>query len=187
MLAKSLLSASLKQRKSFSCLKNGISEHSNRSFFTNDNQAKRHQERKLLRVPIEHIYGVVSDVAQYKQFVPWCTNSTIIEQKDGFLRAELAVGFKYLNEKYISEVTLDQPNSVVAISNQAGMFEFLRSQWKFAPASDPKNTWVTFQIEFKFTSSLYNEISELFMQEVVKQMVKAFETRCMKIPFKKTQ
>jgi ribosome-associated toxin RatA of RatAB toxin-antitoxin module len=48
----------------------------------------------------------------------------------------------------------------------------------FAPASNPLKCWVTFQIDFKFKSAMYNNISDLFMSEVVNNMVKAFENRC---------
>lgn len=92
--------------------------------------------------------------------------------------AELKVGFGYLNEKYMSKVTMQRPLVVTAISTQTNLFEYLKTEWKFSPARDPSSTWVTFQIDFKFKSSIYNNLCDVFMTEVVDKMVRAFEQRC---------
>jgi ribosome-associated toxin RatA of RatAB toxin-antitoxin module len=123
---------------------------------------------------------VVADVERYKDFVPWCKQSTIVQHiSPTQMNVELVVGFKYLTERYISHVTVSSPTQVSAISSQLNVFQSLKSDWKFSPSnSDPNHTWVTFQVDFKFKSSLYNELSDLFMSEVVKKMVQAFEQRC---------
>lgn len=140
--------------------------------------SKRHHERKLIRYPASLLYEVVSDVEHYYEFVPWCQKSKILQKSDSNLSAELTVGFKYLTEQYVSQVQLQPPKVVTAQSNQTNLFEFLRTEWKFTPAQDPNCTWVSFQVDFKFRSALYNELSEFFMSEVVHNMVKAFEERC---------
>lgn len=145
-------------------------------------QMKRHHERRLLRFSQSLLFEVVSDVSQYAQFVPWCKQSTVLTRLDAkHMTAELQVGFQVFSERYLSHVTIESPKRVIAISKQTQLFDHLRSEWNFSPSSsDPQNaTWVTFAIEFQFKSALYNEVSELFMQEVVKKMVKAFETRCL--------
>jgi coenzyme Q-binding protein COQ10 len=142
---------------------------------------KRHQERKLFKFPMSVLYNVVSDVDNYKHFVPWCKDSVVLERNGNKVTAELVVGFQYLQERYVSNVTLTPPHTVAATSSQAAVFEHLKSEWKFTPASDPNNTWVNFYVEFRFKSALYNEVSELFMSEVAKKMVQAFEKRCMEV------
>ncbi len=149
-----------------------------RPFFASESPMKKHHERRLIRYPMEELYEVVADVSKYHEFVPWCKNSKVLEQSDKAMRAELTVGFQLLNERYISNVVLQKPTCVIATSTQTNLFEYLKSEWKFSPSSDPNATWVTFNVQFKFRLALYNEISELFMEEVVKNMVKAFESRC---------
>lgn len=147
---------------------------------TRNVQSKRHSERRLLRYPNTLLYEVVSDVSNYDKFVPWCKKSRVLKQTDTAMTAELQVGFQMLSENYLSQVALDKPRAVVATSTQTQLFEHLRSEWRFQPASGDVETatWVNFSVEFKFKSALYNEVSELFMQEVVKKMVGAFELRC---------
>lgn len=151
-----------------------------RTLFSMESPLKKHHERRLIKYPINDIYEVVADVARYHEFVPWCKASKVIEidNNSNAMRAELAVGFQYLTERYISNVSYQKPSIVTATSSQTGIFDILKTEWKFAPSSDPNSTWVTFHVEFKFKSALYNELSELFLAEVVKNMVKAFEDRC---------
>jgi len=150
---------------------------------------KRHNERKLISQPINILYEVVSDVDNYQQFVPWCKQSAVIIRKDKkHITAELDVGFSLFSEKYSSEIELNEPYSVVAISKETKLFEYLRTEWKFSPSTNNSNyTWVTFQVDFQFKSSLYNEVSNLFLKEVINKMVHAFEDRCMSLSERKLQ
>ena len=61
---------------------------------------------------MEDMYAVVSDVDDYKHFVPWCRDSVVLNRKPGYVKAKLAVGFPPLVEKYNSSVTLVAPNLV---------------------------------------------------------------------------
>ena len=59
------------------------------------------------------MFDIVAQVDKYKEFVPWCTHSTIYNKRPGFLNCKLAVGFPPLmQEKYNSAVTLHRPNMV---------------------------------------------------------------------------
>ena len=79
---------------------------------------------------MEDMYAVVSDVEDYKHFVPWCRDSVILMRKPGHLKAKLAVGFPPVVEKYSSSVTLVPPNLVkVSVSfNTQNTAEFY-SNW----------------------------------------------------------
>lgn len=140
--------------------------------------SKKHYERRLLNYSCEQLFSVVSNVSEYENFVPWCTKSAIVQQNKNQLEAELCIGFGVLTEKYSSKVNFVKPSLVTAISNQTNLFEYLKTEWKFSPSSDPSKSWVTFQVDFKFRSAVYSSICDLFMQQVVNKMVQAFENRC---------
>lgn len=147
---------------------------------SNQNSAKRHFERRLIKYPAELLYEVVSDVNKYEEFVPWCRHSKVLPETktNQSFSAELTVGFQYLTERYVSQVKYIPNQLVTAQSVQTNLFEYLKTEWKFQPANDKNHTWVTFEVDFKFKMSLYNELSDFFMKEVVAKMVKAFEQRC---------
>jgi coenzyme Q-binding protein COQ10 len=124
------------------------------------------------------VYDIVSDVSSYYKFVPWCQESHVLKQYEDGMDAELVVGFSYFKEKYLSHVKVNKPDSVIATSNESNLFKYLRTDWKFSSASNPAFTWVSFSVEFKFESQLYNKVSELFMLEIINKMVEAFEKQC---------
>lgn len=141
-------------------------------------ETKNYNERRLLRFTPEQIYTVVSSVNDYHQFVPWCKESKVTRITNTGLEADLVVGFQMFNEKYTSIVSLDKPHYVKAVSKDTLLLEFLKSEWNFSPGPSPGSCWVKFSLEYRFKSSIYNEVSNLFFEEVVAKMTKAFETRC---------
>ena len=142
---------------------------------------KHYHERRLLKFSNEQLYKVVSSVENYKKFVPWCQESNVITKTSTGIEAELVVGFGYFKERYISVVELTPPGKVVATSKETNLFEYLQTEWRFSPSnSQPGRCWVTFEVEFKFKSALYNQAADMFLKEVVNKMVKAFEGQCKK-------
>ena len=148
--------------------------------------SRTHKERRLLKFSNKELYQVVSHVELYHKFVPWCIGSNIIRStpttlEPTRLEAELVVGYGMFNERYISDVQLEWPKSIIAVSKQTNLLEYLQTKWSFTPCStNPNHCWVIFEIDFKFKSPLYNHVSDMFLQEIVNSMVTAFETRCRK-------
>ena len=50
----------------------------------------------------DQLYEVVANVADYREFVPWCQRSEVIQSKPPtFVEAELEVGFKMFVERCV--------------------------------------------------------------------------------------
>ena len=88
-----------------------LNRSSLRSFFT----GKTHTERRLLGYSVTQIYTLVSDVKDYKLFLPWCIESNVLSVKNlpggqREMKAELAVGVNsLLTERYTSIVHCTPP------------------------------------------------------------------------------
>ena len=140
------------------------------------------QQRKRLNYSPAHVQRVIADVDSYSQFVPWCVESRVTKRHDGGdLRfdAELAVGFKMFVERYMSRVVVVPGVSVTAESNNTGVFQHLKTHWEFQSVdNNPNATFVSFHITFEFKSKIYKTASAHFLDEVVTEMVGAFEKRC---------
>ena len=94
------------------------------------------------------------------------------------LEAELAIGFNLMSEKYISHVAMYPNKAIRAISRDTSVFDKLLTEWKFKPGEKPDTCEIQFFIDFKFSNPLYERVSAIFFDEVVKEMVGAFEKRC---------
>ncbi|CAL5227881.1 g10922 [Coccomyxa viridis] len=145
----------------------------------NGDPSKKYHERRLIGYSQEQLYAVVAGVEHYKEFVPWCQRSDIIDKKPpGFVEAELEVGFKMFVERYTSQVHLSPPAQVISRVYDSTLFDHLDSTWDFKPGPTPQSTWLSFTVDFAFKSPLYHHIASVFFDEVVKRMMGAFEGRC---------
>ena len=162
--------------KSTPALTKSVSCSVNYRLFSTAN-ARRFAERRIVPFTPEQLFDVVADVDRYNEFVPWCTASKVTARVDKHhMVADLSVGFRFLSESYSSVITLDRPRSVKVDVPTSSLFEYLINDWEFIP--HPKGTELYFKVHFAFRSRLYQQMSNLFFEDVVKKMVSAFENRC---------
>ncbi|XP_039296600.1 coenzyme Q-binding protein COQ10 homolog B, mitochondrial-like [Nilaparvata lugens] len=143
---------------------------------SNLDRRKQFNGRKLVGFSMQQMYDVVSDVEHYKDFVPFCKKSLVHRRTADRLTADLIIGFPPIVESYTSHVTLVAPNVVHAECKDATLFDHLVTSWKFTPglSNHPLSCVIEFQISFEFKSSLHSHLANLFFNELVKQMEKAF-------------
>ena len=135
-------------------------------------------------------YNVVADVASYKQFLPWCTNSLVHSNTPDPQRPEvsnmaatLEVGFPpFFSEQYTSEVVLTKPSRITASlheKDQGQTLETMVCNWEFTPnkASD-KSTKVHFDLQFSFSNNAHEKLTKMVFDQVAGAMQDSFIKRC---------
>ncbi|XP_003964926.2 coenzyme Q-binding protein COQ10 homolog, mitochondrial isoform X1 [Takifugu rubripes] len=136
-------------------------------------------ESRILGYTPQQLYGVVANVDQYQHFVPWCAKSRAFKGESGDFQAELEIGFPPVVERYTSEVTVIPNHKIRAVCTDGSVFRHLETVWRFFPgASDlHPSCKVHFYVSFEFKSLLHCHLTSLFFDEVVKQMIGAFDSR----------
>ncbi|XP_014233185.1 coenzyme Q-binding protein COQ10, mitochondrial [Trichogramma pretiosum] len=139
-------------------------------------RTKEYEGRKLIGFSMEQIFDVVSDVASYKNFLPFCKKSDVILKQPEFLKANLVIGFPPLKESYVSNVTMLYPQLVKAECTDGKLFNHLNTLWIFTPGlkNNPQSCVIDFSLSFEFKSWIHSHLSNLVFNEIVRQMENAF-------------
>lgn len=125
---------------------------------------------------MEKIYDVVADVKNYKNFVPFCKKSDVISKNNNSLKANLVIGFPPIKENYISKITTVRPRFVKAECTDGKLFNHLNTLWIFSPGlkNNAETCVIDFSLSFEFKSIIHSHLSNLFFNEIVRQMENAF-------------
>ena len=124
----------------------------------------------------KQLYNIIIDVEAYPDFLPWCLSSRIVKKYDeNNFDAELTVGYKAIDEKYISRIQAEHEKKVIskAIS---GPFKSLDSSWHFKNINK-KQCKVDFMIEYQFKSFFLDKVMGSLFKKATIKMLDAFELR----------
>lgn len=133
-----------------------------------------------VRHSAEQMFDLVADVERYPEFVPLCERLTIRDrrERDGreVLTADMAVGFKAVNESFTSRVILDREALAIRASYIDGPFRSLDNLWRFEPTG-PGSCNVHFSIDYEFRSRMLAALMGSQFDRAFRRFTAAFEKR----------
>ena len=144
----------------------------------------KQEEKQLVAYTKDQMFDLVSNIDEYKEFLPWCNDSKIIsrERFDDYevVIADLEIGYDQFVYTYRSEVKLAKDKSSINVKNLDGPFKYLTNEWKFADI-DENNSEIEFMIDFELNLSLLDVLMKKFFNLAFQRMVSAFIDRAKEI------
>jgi coenzyme Q-binding protein COQ10 len=139
---------------------------------------------RRVRHSAQDMFALVADVERYPEFVPFCESLVVrARRNDGdrdVLVAEMAVGYKLLRERFVSEVVLDRPAMQIRADYLDGPFRSLENLWEFRPHAEGGSE-IRFSIAYEFRSRTLALVMGALFDRVFSTFADAFAARADRI------
>lgn len=121
------------------------------------------------------MYTLVSDIASYPKFLPWCSESRILSQQEGIVEAEIMIGYHGVHKSFTTRNLL-QKDKMMEIRLVEGPFRYLHGYWRFTPLADGACK-VELDLEFEVANRLLSAVMTPVFSGIASQLVDAFHAR----------
>ncbi len=133
----------------------------------------------LVQYSSQQMFELVEDINSYKQFVPYCQDSKILEKQLDQVTAQLVVAKSGIAKSFTTINSL-HPHQLIKMALVDGPFSHLSGTWKFIPLS-PSACKIELDIEFDFSNKLTSLAFSKIFNKLISSMVSAFTERAEKV------
>ncbi|HEY7929763.1 MAG TPA: type II toxin-antitoxin system RatA family toxin [Steroidobacteraceae bacterium] len=134
----------------------------------------------LVSRPPDTLYRLVEDVARYPEFVPGCTEASVLERHGQQMLARLAVRRGPLYTAFTTRNRLE-PGRAVQMHLVEGPFRVLEGRWNFVPIAD-MGCRIELWLRFQFSNVLKSALFDPLFEETAASLVRAFVARAQSLP-----
>ena len=136
--------------------------------------------KRLIECQKKDLINLVLDIEKYPQFVPFCYDAKICENKnEGELQkiiADLTIGKGPFKDTYKSDVAFNKKTDSIYVKNIEGPLNHLTNNWTFTDKNDGI-TEVTFDIDFEIKNKFLNSLMVVSFQFGLEKIADAFQKR----------
>lgn len=126
----------------------------------------------------QEMFDLVTAVADYPKFLPWCDRARVLEQHDGGATAEVGIAFGGIHQTFTTRNTHTMGRQVL-IHLVNGPFSKLEGQWDFLPVGDgsQRACKVELNLHYGFSSALLSRLVGPVFDKIAASLVDAFVKR----------
>jgi ribosome-associated toxin RatA of RatAB toxin-antitoxin module len=128
------------------------------------------------------MYTLVTDVASYPQFLPWCDHSQVVDEDAGGMTAEVGISFGGIRQTFTTRNT-HVPDQEVGMALVKGPFSKLDGIWKFHPLGDgtQRACKVELKLNYGFDNGALAKLVGPVFDKIAASMVDAFVKRAQQV------
>lgn len=135
----------------------------------------------LLGYSPEEMYGLVTDIAKYPEFLPWCEKGEILERDANGQTARLHLSYHGIRQKFTTR-NIETPGQSVVLKLVDGPFSLLEGAWEFVGLGETAAACrVNFDLRYAFSSRALELLISPVFDRIVNTFVDAFVQRAQQV------
>ncbi|MDO8385325.1 MAG: type II toxin-antitoxin system RatA family toxin [Polaromonas sp.] len=140
------------------------------------------QKSVLIWYSAAEMFALVTDVASYPQFLPWCDQASVVEEDTDGMTARVGISFAGLSQSFTTRNTHVQDRKV-SLKLVDGPFSKLDGHWEFTPLGDgsQRACKVNFSLGYDFDNAALAALVGPVFDKIAGSMVDAFVKRATQV------
>jgi ribosome-associated toxin RatA of RatAB toxin-antitoxin module len=140
------------------------------------------QKSVLIWYSAQQMFDLVSDVASYPRFLPWCDRAQVLQKHEDGQTAEIGLNFKGLRQSFstrnthvrYTDGTLEDRLKLVS-----GPFSQLDGVWRFSPVGDVSlsSCKIELELSYDFDNAAMAALVGPVFNKIAASLVDAFVQR----------
>ena len=125
------------------------------------------------------MFDLVAGVENYKDFLPWCSDSRLVSRADDELCGWIQVSRLGITQSFSTCNKIDPPGRM-EIALKEGPFKRLHGEWQFLPLQE-NACKVMLRMEFEFSGRLIDAAFGRVFHQVANSLVESFVKRAREV------
>lgn len=126
----------------------------------------------------EEMFALVTDVARYPEFLPWCDHARVLELASDGVVAQVGISMGGIHQSFVTRNT-HEPGRRVQLQLVKGPFSRLHGDWHFTPVGDgaERAARVSLQLDYGFSSAALAAVVGPVFDRIASSLMDAFVKR----------
>ena len=135
----------------------------------------------LLWYSAEEMFALVTDVARYPAFLPWCDQASVMAAGDAGMTARVGISFGGIRQAFTT-CNRHVPGREVSMELVDGPFSKLDGRWQFTPLGEGQRACkVDFSLSYDFSSRTLALLVGPVFDKIAGSLVEAFVKRARQV------
>jgi len=121
------------------------------------------------------MFDLVSDVAKYPEFMPWCGGAEVLSESESGMTASIMIRIARISQSFTTRNTHDYPNRI-HLELVDGPFSNLTGDWKFSPLGED-GCKIDFVMQYQFSSRALEVVVGPIFNRIATSFIDSFTER----------
>ena len=132
----------------------------------------------LIWYSAQEMFALVTDVASYPEFLPWCDRAAVLGEDEHGMDAEVGIAFGGIHHTFTTR-NEHVPGREVRMTLVKGPFSQLEGQWKFIPlgGDEQRACKVELEMHYGFDNAALSALVGPVFDKIAGSLVDAFVKR----------